>query len=128
MPRIGNCRSSSERIAPLLGPYGVIVASLRMSDPDGTLMGDSLHEDWQYPGATYFSIETIQREARAAGLEAAHEPDYRAFFTKYVPSNIHDWIVARRPWTFGAHVPRPTNSLYGSPDRGGLERESDALK
>jgi cyclopropane fatty-acyl-phospholipid synthase-like methyltransferase len=112
------------KIAPLLGPYGLIVASLRMSDADGTLMGDSRHEEWQYPGVTYFSIETIQREGAAAGLEAAHAPDCRAFFTKYVPSNFHDWIIARRSWTFGERAPRPTSSLYGSPDREGLEQET----
>ena len=113
-----------ERIERVLGPYGVIVASLRMFDQNGALMGDSMHEDWQYPGATYFAIETIKNEATKVGLEAYHAPDYRDFFTAHISSNIHDWIVVKRPWTFGARVQRPTQGLYGKPNIAGLEQES----
>jgi cyclopropane fatty-acyl-phospholipid synthase-like methyltransferase len=111
-------------VGRLLGPYGMMVVSLRMYDEHGTLMGDSRHEEWQYPGATYFAIETIQDEARKAGLEAEHRPDYREFFTKHVPSNFHDWIVVRCPWTFGSRAGRPQNAFYGTPDAAGLEREA----
>lgn len=110
-------------VGKVLGPYGVIVVSLRMYDEHGKLMGDSRHEEWQYPGATYFAIGTIQEEARKLGLEAEHLPEYRTFFTRYVPSNFHDWIRITRPWTFGARVPRPLDALYGHPSRAGLEQE-----
>lgn len=115
-----------EKVSKILGPYGVVVASLRMFDPNGKLMGDSLHEEWQYPGASYFAIETIQREARKVGLEAEHIPEYRALFTRYTPSNIHDWIRVKRPWTFGARISRPTDGLYGKPDASGQEQEGGA--
>jgi len=113
-----------QSVAKVLGPYGVILASLRMFDANGKLMDDSRHEEWQYPGASYFSIETIEREAKKVGLEAEHIPEYRTFFTKYTPSNIHDWIRVKRPWTFGSLVSRPTESLYGKPDAAGLEQET----
>lgn len=113
------------RMEHTLGPYGVIVASLRMYDAEGTLMGDSMHEDWQYPGATYFAEATVEMEAEKVGLKAEHMPEYRAFFTKHVPSNIHDWFRISRPWTFGDFSRRPTQNLYGKADSAGLEREHE---
>ena len=84
-------------------------------------MGDSGHESWQYPGASYFALETIQTEAREAGLEAEHVPEYRSFFTRYLPSNFHDWIRLRHTRAFSNHVSRPWASLYGSPGRNGQD-------
>lgn len=110
-----------------LGPYGVIVASLRMFDQHGKLMGDSLHEDWQYPGATYFAEATVKLEAEQAGLVAQYMPEYRDFFTKYVPSNIHDWFRISRPWSFGSIKSRPVQELYGKADATGLERENELM-
>jgi cyclopropane fatty-acyl-phospholipid synthase-like methyltransferase len=113
------------KLAGVLGPFGMIVASLRLYDEHGNRMGNSLHETWQYPDASYFAIETIQHEAENVGLKAEHVPEYREFFSRYVTSNIHDWIRVKRPWRFGARVPRPTEALYGNPDPSGLEREAD---
>ena len=112
-----------QHVEPLLGPYGMIIASLRMYDAEGTLMGDSDHTEWQYPGATYYSEDTIVNESTKVGLQGEHVPGYREFFTKHVPSNIHDWIRVKRPWTFGGRVARPNDTLYGKPDPSGMERE-----
>lgn len=113
------------KIESTLGPYGVMVVSLRMFDTEGKLMGDSMHEEWQYPGATYFAEDTVKKEAEKVGLVAEHVPEYREFFTKHVPSNIHDWYRISRPWRFGDLTTRPVGELYGKADAAGLEREHD---
>jgi hypothetical protein len=110
-------------VAAVLSSYGTAVVSLRMHDEHGTLMGDSRHESWQYPGASYFALESIQAEAHTVGLEATYMPEYRDFFTRYVPSNFHDWVRFRRK-IVGDNVSRPRSGLYGSPDKSGLEQEA----
>jgi SAM-dependent methyltransferase len=112
-----------EKLSNVLTPYGMIIASLRMHDEHGKLMGDSMHEDWQYPGATYFGAKTIEQEAAKFGLTGEHHPEYRDFFTKHVPSNIHDWIRFRKKWVFGDINNRPKEALYGTADKSGLEQE-----
>jgi spermidine synthase len=112
-----------KNVAMALSPYGAAIVSLRMRNEGGTLMPDSLHESWQYPGVSYFALETMQAEAQNVGLEAEHMPAYREFFTRHVPSNFHDWIRLRRARTFGREASRPKDSLYGSPDPAGRELE-----
>ena len=52
-------------------------------------------------------------------------PEYREFFTRYVPSNFHDWVTVKLLWTFGVRVSRPTEALCDKPDPSGLEREAE---
>ena len=94
----------------------------RFDDADGRLMGDSLHEQWQYPGVSYFAVETVRQVAEEHGLHAEDRPDYREFVTRYLPSlNFHDWIRLRRLAGVG-RMERP-NALYGIPGADGRESE-----
>lgn len=82
--------------------HGVALVSARLRDEHGTLMPDSMFDDWQYPGVSYFTMATIADTARRHGLLAEEAPEFRSFMTRHVPSNHHDWIRIRR---FAAGVP-----------------------
>jgi cyclopropane fatty-acyl-phospholipid synthase-like methyltransferase len=103
----------------VLAPNGIILASIRFTDEKGQVMGDSRHEHWQYPGTSYFAFETVLRIAEENGLRAENRSDYRAFFSRYLPTNFHDWIRLRR-FAGGHRMIRPP-SLYGVPDSAGKE-------
>lgn len=75
-----------------LAPGGVALASIRFYDDNNQLMGDSNHQDWQYPGVSFFAWETVQRVAAEHGLKVEWRKDYKDFFTHYLPSNYHDWV------------------------------------
>lgn len=80
-----------------IAPHGVVLASIRFFDDNNQLMGDSNDQEWQYPGVTasavsFFSWETVQRVAGECGFAVEWRKDYREFFTKFAPSNYHDWI------------------------------------
>ncbi len=78
-----------------LAPQGVVLASLRFFDDNNKLMGDSNHQEWQYPGVSFFAWETVQQLAEEQGYVAEWREDYREFFTRYLPSNYHDWVRLR---------------------------------
>lgn len=85
-----------ESLSRNLAPHGVALVSIRLQDGRGKIMGDSMHETWQYPGVSYFSMETVRRTAAQFGLHAECRPEYRQLLMKYSPLNIHDWIRVRR--------------------------------
>lgn len=105
-----------------LAPQGVAVASIRFRDEHEVVRGDSLHEQWQYPGVSYFAFETVHAAAAAHGLHAEQRDDYREFVTRYLPTNFHDWIRLRR-FAGGRQMERPA-ALYGTPDAAGREGEA----
>jgi SAM-dependent methyltransferase len=76
----------------VLTPNGIGIASIRFSNENNELMGDSDDKDWVYPGVSYFSWEMVQRVAAGCGLAVEWRKDYRDYFTKEAPSNYHDWI------------------------------------
>jgi len=86
-------------IGKVLAPKGRILASIRLAE--GNTYGssgspdkeDSMHEEWQYPGASWFKLSTIAKKADEQGLTAVHIPEYTEFYTKTRPQEWHDWIV-----------------------------------
>lgn len=86
-------------VSPLLNPHGKILSSIRLADgnafgstgtPDGK---DSLHQEWQYPGVSWFTMETVQEFAARNGLLATRKPEYTEFYTSTRPGEFHDWVV-----------------------------------
>jgi SAM-dependent methyltransferase len=75
-----------------LKPAGVVIASIRFTDDQHRELGDSHHDQWQYPGVSTFSWDTARRVAVECGYRIEWRKEYRQFFTRYLPSNFHDWI------------------------------------
>jgi cyclopropane fatty-acyl-phospholipid synthase-like methyltransferase len=75
-----------------LVPDGVVLASIRFTDDQHRELGDSNHQEWQYPGVSTFAWDTARRIARECGYEIEWRKDYRLFFSRYAPINFHDWI------------------------------------
>jgi cyclopropane fatty-acyl-phospholipid synthase-like methyltransferase len=86
----------------VLSPGGRIVASIRLAEgnafgsegsPDGR---DSMHDEWQYPGVSWFTLDTVQRTAKAHGLDVAVKPEYTRLLTSRRRHELHDWLVLSR--------------------------------
>lgn len=93
--------------------HGVALVSARLRDEHGTLMPNSLFDDWQCPGVSYVTVETIAGAACRHGLHAEEVPEFRSLMIRHVPSNHHDWIRFRR---FAAGVPpRRPHGTYEDP-------------
>jgi SAM-dependent methyltransferase len=86
------CPEFFKGIASVLKPAGVALASIRFSDQNHRLMGDSNSPEWVYPDVSYFAWETVQKFAAQQNLSVEWRKDYREFFTSRAPSNYHDWI------------------------------------
>lgn len=91
-----------KNVGSCLAPHGRIFASLILAEgnpygskgsPDGK---DSLDEEWVYPGVSYFTKETVAREASEAGLQAILRHDITERHTKVRPLEVHDWYEFRR--------------------------------
>jgi cyclopropane fatty-acyl-phospholipid synthase-like methyltransferase len=86
-------------VSKVLAPGGRIVASIRLAE--GNVYGsagtpdkkDSMDQEWQYPGGSYFTLSTIKKTADVVGLTAVHIPEYTEFYIKTRPKEYHDWIV-----------------------------------
>jgi SAM-dependent methyltransferase len=86
-------------VAKVLTPGGRILVSIRLAE--GNVYGsggtrdkeDSGHEEWQYPGVSFFKLSTVVKTAEVLGLTAAHVPEYTEFYTKTRPMECHDWIL-----------------------------------
>lgn len=85
--------------AAVMAPAGRLLSSIRLAEgneygsqgtPDRK---DSMDEEWQYPGNSYFTLATVVKTAGKFGLEATHVPEYTEFYTKTRPKEFHDWIV-----------------------------------
>lgn len=88
--------------AKVLAEGGKICASLRLAEgnafgsqgsPDGR---DSMDEQWQYPGVSWFTRNTVESTADRIGLRATYRPDYTEFYTRTRPNEYHDWFVFAR--------------------------------
>jgi cyclopropane fatty-acyl-phospholipid synthase-like methyltransferase len=86
-------------VSRVLRPNGRILASIRLAEgnaygspgsPDGR---DSLEEEWQYPGVSWFRLDTVQRTAAAYGLQVELKPEYTRRFVQRRQHEIHDWLV-----------------------------------
>jgi cyclopropane fatty-acyl-phospholipid synthase-like methyltransferase len=85
----------------MLAPGGLMLASLalaegnRWGNPGSPNRRDTNAAEWVYPGASFFTMETIQRTAAELGLSATYVPEYTAFYVKTRPNQQHDWFVFR---------------------------------
>lgn len=85
--------------ASILAPEGKIVATIRLSEgncwgsPGNVVFGDSCDKEWQYPGVSWFRLETISRKAYRQGLLALLRPVYTQRLVTIRPEEVHDWIV-----------------------------------
>jgi cyclopropane fatty-acyl-phospholipid synthase-like methyltransferase len=87
------------KVSRVLRPDGRIVASIRLAE--GNAYGstgtpdrkDSLCEEWQYPDASWFGLDTVERTAAGHGLRVELKPEYTERFTQRRPLEIHDWLV-----------------------------------
>ena len=86
-------------VGACLAPDGKIFASLIPAEgnpygskgsPDGK---DSMDEEWVYPGASYFTRQTIQQCATEAGLTATLRHDITEKQTRHRPLETHDWYM-----------------------------------
>lgn len=73
--------------ARVLRPSGRIVASIRLGEED------SRHDEWQYPGVSWFSLATVEDAARRHALHVRVEPTYTERLVARRPHEIHDWLV-----------------------------------
>jgi len=79
-----------QAVSKVLEPGGILLASIRLAEQD------SGHLEWQYPGVSYFSRETVFETASQYGLTCEERPDIRALLTGVARAHIHDWILARK--------------------------------
>ena len=83
----------------VLAPSGKIVASLRLAEGNkwgsiGTPNKDDSKDDkWQYPGNSWFKMNTVIDTAAACGLNTILKPEYTQFFVNRHPTEYHDWFV-----------------------------------
>jgi cyclopropane fatty-acyl-phospholipid synthase-like methyltransferase len=88
-----------QNISKVLAPGGRILASIRLAEGNAygssgaSDRGDSMDEEWQYPGVSWFKFSTITKTADMQRLTAVHIPEYTEFYTKTRPNEYHDWLV-----------------------------------
>ena len=95
-------------VGKVLAPGGRILASIDLAE--GNAYGsrgtpdkeDSMHQEWQYPGVSFFKLSTVVKTADMLGLRAVHIPEYTEFYTKTRPKECHDWVLFC--WKAGDHV------------------------
>lgn len=76
--------------ARVLSHAGKIVASIRLGERD------SMDEEWQYPGVSWFTLATVEETAARHGLRVVVKPQYTKLLTARRPHEIHDWLVFSR--------------------------------
>ena len=87
--------------AAVMAPGGRNLSSIRLAEgneygSEGTEdKQDSMDEEWQYPGNSYFTLSTVKKVAENIGLDAVYIPEYTAYYTQTRPGEYHDWIVFR---------------------------------
>lgn len=69
------------------GLMGKMLVSIRIGDID------SKCKEWQYPGVSYFSWDTIYTTGKKFGLNIVRMPEYKDYFSHKAPGNIHDWLL-----------------------------------
>jgi len=80
-----------EGAASMLRRGGRLLASLRLS------MVNSNSDGWEYPGATHFTMETVEDAVGEAGFSSLEwRPDLRVVHTATCPDEFHDWMLVTR--------------------------------
>ena len=89
-------------VSAVLRPEGRILASIRLAEgnaygSEGTPdRNDSLDDEWQYPGVTWFRLATVEQAAADFGLCVEVKREYTERFVRRRPKEIHDWLVLSR--------------------------------
>lgn len=83
-------------LAASLAQEGVAIVSIRFTDEDGELQGDSHDVAWVYPDNSFFSPENVYAAASEAGLSCEWVPSYRELVTSGASTNFHDWLRISR--------------------------------
>jgi hypothetical protein len=108
-----------QKSAAVLASDGKILASIRLAEgnafgsPGSADRRDSRYGEWQYPGVSFFTLDTVERAAAAAGLKARVKPEYTALLTARRPAEFHDWLLVTRAGA-SARTVRPTIPPDGS--------------
>ena len=98
----GSCRSSSTTLgrswlpADASSPQSGWHRATRSGAGDLQTAPDSHDAAWVYPGVSWFTLSTVQREAQSAGLEVSFKPEYTAFYMAGRNRERHDWLVFSR--------------------------------
>jgi cyclopropane fatty-acyl-phospholipid synthase-like methyltransferase len=83
----------------VLRPRGRVLASIRLAEgnafgsPGSPDKRDSMNDEWQYPGVSWFTLKTVQRTADIHGLDVVVKPEYTESFISRRAHEIHDWLV-----------------------------------
>jgi cyclopropane fatty-acyl-phospholipid synthase-like methyltransferase len=85
-------------IGKVLAPTGRILASIFLAE--GNAYGssgtpdkeDSMHQEWQYPGVSFFKLSTVMKTADLVGLTATQIPECTEFYVKTRRKECHDWL------------------------------------
>jgi len=86
-------------VSRVLRQNGRIVASIRLAEgnaygsPGTSDRRDSRDAEWQYPGVSWFRLDTVERTAASYGLRVEVRPEYTQRFIERRPHEIHDWLV-----------------------------------
>lgn len=83
----------------VLSKDGKILSSFRLAE--GNSFGsegsfnkkDSNDIEWQYPGVSWFTEETIIKKAELYGFKSKIIPEYTEFYTMRRPNEFHDWVL-----------------------------------
>lgn len=88
-----------ENASAVLSSSGKIVASIRLSEgnaygsPGHPQRQDSFCQEWQYPGVSFFRIETVSRAAVDLNLVPMLVPEYTRRLVQVCPDEFHDWMI-----------------------------------
>lgn len=83
----------------VLAPGGRILSSIRLAEGNnygstGTPnKDDSKDSEWVYPGVSWFTLATVQRESSKVGLQVLVKPQFTEYYTQTKPNECHDWLV-----------------------------------
>jgi cyclopropane fatty-acyl-phospholipid synthase-like methyltransferase len=88
-----------QNTSKVLSSRGKIVASIRLAEgnkfgsPGSVGKKDSMDNEWQYPGVSWFKFSTVAQMAEKYGLMVKYHPEYTEYYTKTKPREVHDWLV-----------------------------------
>jgi cyclopropane fatty-acyl-phospholipid synthase-like methyltransferase len=91
-----------QNVGKVLALDGCILSSIRLAEGNaygstGTPNGeDSMAEEWQYPGVSFFKLPTVKKVADEHGFTVTHIPEFTEFYTMVRPNEFHDWVLFHR--------------------------------
>ena len=88
-----------QNTSKVLAPNGRIISSIRLAE--GNIYGcagtrdknDSGDTEWRYPSVSWFSVSTINAQAKKFNLAVTVMPEYTEFYIQSRPEECHDWLV-----------------------------------